>query len=453
LTLFRIQCVHIDQRTQSKQFIWLGLGTGKLLIVQLETTAKLAIRIVCEAKWHQTQIQRLFKVPGKDLLASYDSSGQICKWDLNLTQYKRGKLVWEREAEYASYERVSLRICSWNVAAQSPLQFTSNIDAQRWLGVKRNEAESDDYTSSEDIILVSLQEIIDLNTVSLNAASQSQAALDQWIHFFVQNVIPQSYRVVHSSAMVGLGLLVFCRSSLKTHLSSVSDDSVKTGLGGLHGNKGGLIWRAFIFDCPVAFVAAHLAAGQTAINERNTDIATIMRTATLSKAVEGRRDPFAFPTGNEGSRLFDHCAVFVSGDLNYRIDLDRAACIEEIVREADLSKLREKDQLAGQMERKDLLWSYFREAKEISQCFPPTYKYDRGSVDTFDSSEKSRAPAWCDRILHYSKDYSSSIIQSNSYSSYPEIVLSDHKPISATFELKCRKINQQSLSNLLTQIN
>ncbi|EHK98085.1 putative Type II inositol-1,4,5-trisphosphate 5-phosphatase [Glarea lozoyensis 74030] len=32
--------------------------------------------------------------------------------------------------------------------------------------------------------------------------------------------------------------------------------------------------------------------------------------------------------------------------------------------------------------------------------FPPTYKYDVGSVGMFDSSEKKRVPSWCDRIVY-----------------------------------------------------
>jgi hypothetical protein len=38
--------------------------------------------------------------------------------------------------------------------------------------------------------------------------------------------------------------------------------------------------------------------------------------------------------------------------------------------------------------------------KEGAVTFLPTYKYDVGSVALFDSSEKQRAPSWCDRVLY-----------------------------------------------------
>lgn len=45
----------------------------------------------------------------------------------------------------------------------------------------------------------------------------------------------------------------------------------------------------------------------------------------------------------------------------------------------------------------------FQDWKEGPITFLPTYKYDIGSVGVFDSSEKRRAPSWCDRILYRSR--------------------------------------------------
>ena len=73
-----------------------------------------------------------------------------------------------------------------------------------------------------------------------------------------------------------------------------------------------------------------MAAGQNGVSERNNDAATILRTAVLSEATTSRKDPFAFFTGNIGTRIFDHSAVFIAGDLNYRIEMDRRECLDKI---------------------------------------------------------------------------------------------------------------------------
>lgn len=61
-----------------------------------------------------------------------------------------------------------------------------------------------------------------------------------------------------------------------------------------------------------------------------------------------------------------------------------------------LSSLLTHDELHNQMRTKKAFYDGWQEG---SIHFLPTYKYDRGSVGVFDSSEKKRAPSWCDRIL------------------------------------------------------
>lgn len=62
-----------------------------------------------------------------------------------------------------------------------------------------------------------------------------------------------------------------------------------------------------------------------------------------------------------------------------------------------LSSLLSHDELQQQMQGRKAFHDGWREA---AISFLPTYKYDVGSVGVFDSSEKRRAPSWCDRILY-----------------------------------------------------
>jgi phosphatidylinositol-bisphosphatase len=65
-----------------------------------------------------------------------------------------------------------------------------------------------------------------------------------------------------------------------------------------------------------------------------------------------------------------------------------------------LSCLLPHDELHQQMKLRKAFYDGWQEGP-IN--FLPTYKYDVGSVGVFDSSEKKRAPSWCDRILYRSR--------------------------------------------------
>lgn len=64
--------------------------------------------------------------------------------------------------------------------------------------------------------------------------------------------------------------------------------------------------------------------------------------------------------------------------------------------QATLDSLLPHDQLRHVQKAKKAFHDGWREGPIT---FLPTYKYDVGSVGLFDSSEKKRAPSWCDRIL------------------------------------------------------
>lgn len=64
--------------------------------------------------------------------------------------------------------------------------------------------------------------------------------------------------------------------------------------------------------------------------------------------------------------------------------------------QATLDSLLPHDQLRRMIRERKAFHDGWREGP-IS--FLPTYKYDVGTVGLFDSSEKQRAPSWCDRIL------------------------------------------------------
>ena len=68
--------------------------------------------------------------------------------------------------------------------------------------------------------------------------------------------------------------------------------------------------------------------------------------------------------------------------------------------QATLNSLLPHDQLHKQMRSSKAFHDGWREG---SISFLPTYKYDVGSIGMFDSSEKKRAPSWCDRILYRTK--------------------------------------------------
>ncbi|CAI7868827.1 unnamed protein product, partial [Closterium sp. NIES-54] len=85
------------------------------------------------------------------------------------------------------------------------------------------------------------------------------------------------------------------------------------------------------------------------------------------------------------------------GDLNYRVEGVSHEHARHQVAARNLPALLASDQLLREMAG----GRAFRGMEEGLIAFPPTYKFDRGTPDplAYDSGEKRRVPAWCDRVL------------------------------------------------------
>ena len=196
----------------------------------------------------------------------------------------------------------------------------------------------------------------------------------------------------------------------------------------------------FVYDdSSVCFVNCHLAAGQTNITARNNDAHKILDNIefeTLANDLDrNTRNEYGqvFVDGGNGSIITDHEICFFSGDLNYRIDVSREVTINKI-NNKDFDYLLEHDQLIKQrIKNPGFRLKSFSEGRI---AFAPTYKYNPGE-DVYDTSEKKRTPAWCDRILYRGK-----WIKLLNYQRY-ECKVSDHRPISGTFQAKVKTIRKE----------
>jgi phosphatidylinositol-bisphosphatase len=71
--------------------------------------------------------------------------------------------------------------------------------------------------------------------------------------------------------------------------------------------------------------------------------------------------------------------------------------------------------------------------------FEPTYKFQpKTSLYERRPDKKLRAPAWCDRILWFAKDFDH-VVQ-ETYDATMTLEISDHKPVSSLFSVKFKTV-------------
>ncbi|KHJ48654.1 endonuclease/exonuclease/phosphatase family protein, partial [Trichuris suis] len=316
-----------------------------------------------------------------------------------------------RENEYCTYKKVRLFVCTFNVNGQSP----SGCDLSPLL--------EDQITPPADLYVFGFQEL-DLSQQTF--LFDTTVREEQWARtVYVQLLKLGTYFEVKRVRLVGIYLLLYASEELylRNFIRDIDVAAVGTGLLNRLGNKGGVSIRFRIFDSTCCLVNCHFASGVDELERRNQDYRVI------SKIQFDR-----FTDSFERLGIFDHDYIFWFGDMNYRLQNAERYMLDRANRNELHTQFLKYDQLAD-MRCRGLI---FQDFKEGAIEFLPTYKYDIGT-DNWDSSEKFRVPAWCDRIL-WSGDGK---VRQLLYDSVQPIRLSDHKPVRALFELEAKVVDQQ----------
>ncbi|XP_048035136.1 synaptojanin-1 isoform X6 [Megalobrama amblycephala] len=284
--------------------------------------------------------------------------------------------------KYTRPKKIRVCVGTWNVNGGK--QFRSiafrNHTLNDWLLDAPKKARHPEFQDGKsnpvDIFAIGFEEMVELNAGNIVSASTTNQKL--WAAELQKNLSrDQRYVLLASEQLVGVCLFVFIRPQHAPFIRDVAVDTVKTGMGGATGNKGGVAIRMLFHTTSICFVCSHFAAGQSQVKERNDDYNEIAR-------------KLSFPMGR---LLYSHDYVFWCGDFNYRINIPNEE-VKELIKQQSWDALIAGDQLVEQKNAGQV----FRGFIEGKLDFAPTYKYDLFSED-YDTSEKCRTPAWTDRVL------------------------------------------------------
>ncbi|KAF8681189.1 phosphatidylinositol dephosphorylation [Rhizoctonia solani] len=443
--------------------LWLGTRSGTITVCEVREDSPWMVTNQWQAHG-DSPVAHIAVDPysiskvGKLVVYSVGRDDRMLFWDGLVGDNWIDDEMQKREEEYSTYRDVKVLICTWNIDSAKPDLLTGNRDNTSFLD---NVLGSVDRP---DIIVFGFQEVIDLENKKLTAktvllgsqksktekisekVSRSYKLWYDRLVLAVRLAMPPDdpYTVIHSENLVGLFTCIFVRNSERISLTDTAITTIKRGMKGRYGNKGAIIARFTLDDTSFCFLNCHLAAGQKHVRERNQDLAAMFEEKTVFPYASPNVSATAYVGGGDGTMVLDHEVVFLNGDLNYRIDQRRELVIQSI-HAGDINSLLPNDQLLKEMQYNPGF--RLRHFTEPPITFAPTYKYDRGSNE-FDSSEKRRIPAWCDRILYRSRG---DRVQYEHYKRY-EPNVSDHRPVSGGFRVKVKSVNRDAWNDVKARV-
>jgi len=441
--------------------IWAGFSTGAINVYDTRPTPW---RITKEWKAHEGPVASIIVDRssvwkfGHLQIVSLGLDNAIRFWDGMLEEDWLEREMQDSDDQYCDFREIKTVVVTWNAGASTPGMLRYD---ERDNNFFREVIQADE---PPDILVFGFQELVDLEDKSLTAKSLIKShtkkhheqehvghAHRAWRDFLVrlleESMPPEAaYTVLHTSSLVGLFQCVFVQSALRGRVRDLQTVEVKRGLGGLYGNKGALITRFVLDSSSLCFANCHLAAGQRETLARNADAAAILDAAALHHQPDRAAQIDTFVGGGDGSMLLDHEIAVLSGDLNYRIDTMGRDSVVKAVGAGQLDRLLARDQLLVSRRRNPGF--RLRAFREDRIAFAPTYKYDVGA-DRYDSSEKARSPAWCDRVLYRGAGRVRMV--EGGYRRH-ECRMSDHRPVSATFLMRIKAVRKEERERVWREV-
>ncbi|RWR90463.1 type I inositol polyphosphate 5-phosphatase 13-like protein [Cinnamomum micranthum f. kanehirae] len=365
-----------------------------------------------------------------------------------------------KELLYTKYEQVKILVGTWNVGQEraSPDSLIS------WVGSVAFES---------DMVIAGLQEVeMGAGFLAMAAAKESVglegSANGQWWLDAMGRTLDEgtTFDRVGSRQLAGLLISVWAKKNVRPHIGDVDAAAVPCGFGRAIGNKGAVGLRMRVYDRVMCFVNCHFAAHLGAVNRRNADFDHVYRTMIFSRPsnilgpsaagasavqlLQGANLQALGAHSDDGKpELADADMVVFLGDFNYRLHSISYDEARDFVSQRCFDWLRERDQLRAEMKAGRV----FQGLREGLIKFPPTYKFERHQpgLGGYDSSEKKRIPAWCDRVL-FRDNRAFSVAESSlacpvicsisQYDACMDVTDSDHKPVRCIFSIDIARVDE-----------
>ena len=312
-------------------------------------------------------------------------------------------------------------VLTWNVAGNTP----ATHDIEALFLPQQSMISLSDLANTTDLLVVGLQEAYQ-NVQEAVSSSIPLLGRDPLVEAFSSVLAKLGFARVSFNRVLGIVIMVFVKRPLLCYVREVETGSLRTGFGGLLGNKGAVSVRMLLGDLSICFTNCHLAPHCQNNDRRVQELHDIIQLQVFDLA---------------GMRLLDHDVTVLFGDLNFRIEGKEHHEIVDQLKQSSPSwqELFKCDQLRLEQVKGRRSLSYLHVFMEMQLDFAPSYKY-KPDTDAYEDEEKGRPPAWCDRVLWAIHDRRlpkitdiepQQVVKPGYYKMHLQPRISDHKPVCA----------------------